>query len=311
MKLITHRSACSLWLVCFTLSASAMRAEEMPVIDCHVHLFDIARTEGVSWIAENDRILRRSFLPADHEPIAKANGVAGAILVQAGEYLPDNQWNLDITAGNKSLYRGVVGNLSLVIGTPEFKPLFEKLCEDPRYLGYRISGRSQEKITEAIYEDLRLTAARGKAVDFLVGSYNLEEISVIAARVPELRIIVNHLGGVTLDGSPLDPAWSENLRTVARNQNVYCKISALFGRVKKQPAPQDIAFYTPVLDLAYDAFGEDRIIFGSDWPLTERTGDYASVLKLTKAYIDSKGRAVSEKLFSKNAINFYRIPEPE
>jgi L-fuconolactonase len=66
-----------------------------------------------------------------------------------------------------------------------------------------------------------------------------------------------------------------------------------------------------VLDLAYESFGEDRIIFGSDWPVTERTGDYASVLRLTRAYFDAKGRGVSEKLFSKNAIRFYRIPEPD
>ncbi len=129
---------------CLLLS-SASYAEKMPVIDCHVHLFDIERKEGVTWIAEDDKVLRRSFLPADHEPIAKANGVTGVVLVQAGQHLPDNQWNLDITASNKSLYLGVVGNLSLVIGTPDFKPLFEKLCEDPRYVGYRISGRTQEK----------------------------------------------------------------------------------------------------------------------------------------------------------------------
>jgi predicted TIM-barrel fold metal-dependent hydrolase len=78
--------------------------------------------------------------------------------------------------------------------------------------------------------------------------------------------------------------------------------------VEKQPAPQEIAFYSPVLDLVVDCFGEDRLIFGSDWPVTEMTGDYASVLKLTRAYFDAKGREVSEKLFHKNAAAFYRVP---
>jgi len=304
LRLATSLAAC-------LLLSPAVRAEEKHVIDCHVHLFDIERKEGVTWIAEDDKVLRRSFLPEHHEPIAKANGVTGVVLVQAGQHLPDNQWNLDISASNKTLYRGVVGNLSTVIGTPEFKPLFEKLCQDPRYVGYRISGRIQEKMTDAFFDDLKLTAAKGKTVDFLLGGYSLAEVAEIAARVPELRIIVDHFGGVALDGKPLPAEWVESFRKVAKQPNVFCKVSALYGRFKEQPAPKELAPYSEVLDLAWECFGEDRLIFGSDWPVTERTGDYASVLKLTRAYFDAKGAGVSEKLFSKNAAAFYRSPEPE
>lgn len=279
----------------------------MPLVDCHVHLWDISRTEGIGWIKKDDTVLYRSFLPQDHEPIAGANGVKGVVVVQAGQSLPDNQWNLDVTAHNKQLYRGIVGNLSKVIGTPEFKPLFEKLCEDPRYVGYRLSGRYQSELTDAFYRDLQFTAEKGKAVDFLVGGYSFEDIAVIAKRVPDLRIVLDHFGGVILDGSPLNAEWVRKLRSVAEHKNVYCKVSALYGRVKEQPAPKDLGFYAPVIDLVFDCFGEDRLIYGSDWPVSETTGDYASVLKLTKEYFDKKGRAASEKLFHKNAVVFYRI----
>ena len=77
---------------------------------------------------------------------------------------------------------------------------------------------------------------------------------------------------------------------------------------KSSPRRKDIAFYSPVIDLVFDCFGEDRLVFGSDWPVTETTGDYASVVKLTRAYFDRKGRGISEKLFFKNAVQFYRIP---
>lgn len=305
MSLLAHKIAACL------LISSVIRAEEIPVIDCHVHLFDIARTEGVTWIPENDKVLRRSFLPADHEPIAKANSVNGVVLVQAGQSLPDNQWNLDVTEDNKALYRGVVGNLSLIIGTPEFKPLFEKLCENPRYVGYRISGRIQEKLTDELFRDLQLTAEKGKTVDFLLGGYSLLEVAEIAARVPELRIIVDHFGGVALDGKPLPTEWVKSFRTVAKQPNVFCKVSALYGRFKEQPAPKELAPYREVLDLAWECFGEDRLVYGSDWPVTERTGDYASVLALTREYFDTKGRGVSDKLFSKNAAGFYRLPKTD
>lgn len=281
----------------------------VPVVDAHVHLWDLNRPEGLGWIKQDDKVLHRNFLPKDHEPIAVANRVGGVIVVQAGQSLPDNQWNLAVTAHNKSLYRGVIGNLSKVIGTPGFKPLFESLCHDPRFVGYRLSGRYQEQLGDTFYRDLQLTAENGRAIEFLVGEYRFAEIAEIARRVPNLRIILDHCGGVKLDGSPLDPKWVAALRTVAQEKNVFCKVSALYGRVEKQPAPQDITFYSPVLDLVFECFGEDRLIFGSDWPVTEATGDYASVLKLTKAYFDRKGHVVSEKLFHKNAAAFYRISD--
>ena len=300
------------WLACLLGIASLARADDpLAIVDCHVHLWDVARPAGLGWIKKDNKALYRSFLPADHEPIAKANGVTGIIVVQAGQSLPDNQWNLDLTAHNPRLYRGIVGNLSEVIGTPAFQPLFAKLCENPRYVGYRLSGRYQEKLTDAFFADLRLTAQKGRTVDFLLGGYRLEEVAEIARRVPELRIIVDHLGGVKLDGKPLAPEWVAQFRTVAKQPNVRCKVSALFGRWEKQPAPQDLAAYTEVLDLAFASFGEDRLIFGSDWPVTEQTADYAAVLRLTRAYFDRKGPGISAKLFHQNAQNFYRPPDPK
>lgn len=291
------------------LPAGSFAEEPMKVIDCHVHLYSLDRPDGIGWIKKDDKVLYVDHLPAVHEPIAKANGVDGVVFVQAGQSIPDNQWNLDVSAHNKKLYRGVVGNLSLVIGTDEFKPLFEKLCEDPRYVGYRISGRPKNEIDDAFYRDLKLTAAVGKSVDILLGSYTLKEAAVIANKVPELRIIIDHFGGVQLDGNPLTPEYVTDFRAISKAPNVYCKVSALYGRVKQQPAPKELSFYKPVLDLAFECFGEDRLVYGSDWPVTETTGDYASVLKLTRAYFDAKGVGVSKKLFSENAIRFYAIPK--
>jgi L-fuconolactonase len=290
------------------LLASHLPAAEPEVIDCHVHLWDLSRPAGLSWIKKDDLVLYKNMLPADFEKVAKANGVTGVVLVQAGQSLPDNQWNLDITAHNPTLFRGLVGNLSEVIGTDAFAPLFDKLSKDPRYLGYRISGRYQEGLSDALYRDLKRTAAAGKSVDFLAGGFSLSEIAVIAQKVPDLRIIVNHFGSVRLNGQAIDAAWVKDFRTVAQQPNVYCKVSALYGRFEKQPAPRELSAYEPVLDLAFECFGEDRLVYGSDWPVTEATGDYASVLALTRAYVDKKGKVVSEKLFYRNAEKFYAIP---
>lgn len=290
-----------------TWLAMAAQGEE-ELIDCHVHLWTLQRPAGVTWIKKDDPVLYRDFLPAAHEATAKANGVTGVVIVQAGQSLPDNQWNLDVTAHNPTLYRGLVGNLSEVIGTEKFAPLFRELSKDRRYLGYRLSGRYQETLTDAFFRDLELTAELGKSVDFLAGGYSLKDIDVIAKRVPRLRIILDHFGNLRLDDKPLDPAWVAEFRAVAKHPNVYCKVSALFGRFVKQPAPRELAVYRPILDLAFECFGEDRLVFGSDWPVSEATADYAALLALTREYFAPKGPVVNDKLFHRNAVKFYAIP---
>lgn len=284
------------------------KGQTQTIIDCHVHLYSLARPDGITWITKDNELLFRDHLPADHEPIAKANGVSGVVLVQAGQSIPDNQWNLDVTAHNKALYRGVVGNLSRVIGTPEFAPLFAKLCEDPRYLGYRLSGRDHKDLDDPFYRDLELTAKAGKSVDFLLGDWSLKDVDAVAKRMPGQRIIIDHFGGVKLDGNPLPPEWIADFRAVAKNPNVFCKVSALFGRVAEQPAPKDLAFYKPVMDLAFESYGEERLVYGSDWPVSKTTGEYADVLKLTREFFEPKGAVVCEKLFHLNAEKFYAIP---
>ena len=217
---------------------------DVPIVDTHVHLWDLKRPAGLGWIAKDNETLYRNFLPEHHAPIARANGVRAVVLVQAGQSLPDNQWNLDLTAHDKDLYRGLVGNLSEVIGTDRFQPLFDKLCQDRRYVGYRLSGRYQEKLTEAFFRDLERTAEKRRTVDFLCGKYSLQDVEAIATRLPGLKIIIDHFGTARLDGEPLDPQWVRRFKSLARRPNVYCKVSALYGRVKPQPASQE-GFFLP------------------------------------------------------------------
>ena len=295
-------------LMALYLSAcQSEQGKQIPIVDCHVHLWDTRRPEGISWPRPEHKKIYRPFLPEHISSIAKANNVRGIVAMQSGQTTGDNQWNLDIIEKDP-LFKGVIGNLSKVIGTDEFKPLFFELCKNKKYLGYRLSGKYKDGLSEELFRDLKETAAKGKAVDFLVGSYSFKDIAIIAERVPDLRIMLNHLGGVSLNGKPLDKDWVKEFTGMAKHKNIHCKISALFGRFKVQPAPQNLSAYTEILDLAFSAFGEDRLIYSSDWPVTEQTGDYTSVVKLTRSYLLPKGEAIARKVFFENAVRFYKIP---
>ena len=289
------------------LASSCITTEEIPIIDCHVHLWDTRRPEGISWPRPELKDLYRPYLPEHISTIAKKNGVKAIVAMQSGQTVGDNQWNLEIIEQDP-LFKGVVGNLSKVIGTKEFKPLFLKLCENKKYLGYRLSGKYQDGLSDALIEDLKLTAKMGKSVDFLLGDYSFKEIAVLAEKVPNLRILMDHIGGIQLDGKPLDKEWVAEFKKMGRHKNVYCKVSALFGRFKDQPAPIDLKYYKEALDLAVDTFGVDRLVYSSDWPVTELTGDYTSVVKLTKSYFMPMGHDVAHKVFYLNALKFYRVP---
>jgi arylsulfatase A-like enzyme/predicted TIM-barrel fold metal-dependent hydrolase len=278
------------------------------IVDTHVHLWDIARPEGLGWIAPTNAVLRRSFLPQDHRPLAVAHGVARSVVVQAGQSLSDNLWNLEITASHHTHYPGVVGNLSKAIGTEAFAPLFDSLCKDSRYVGYRLSGRHSKTLNDAFFRDLERTAAAGRTLDLLIGEYTLEDALTIAQRVPKLKIMVNHFAGVKLNHAPLDADWVRQFKALGKLPNAYCKVSGFYGRATVEPVPKTAAFYAPIFDLAFEAFSEDRLVFGSDWPVSEMTANYATGLALVQELLAGKSPRTREQVLSGNAVRFYGLP---
>jgi predicted TIM-barrel fold metal-dependent hydrolase len=134
----------------------------------------------------------------------------------------------------------------------------------------------------------------------------------IPERFPELRIVINHIGGIPIDGQPPDPARLELMRQAAAHPQVYCKVSGLMDlRSQVKPAPTDVDFYAPVLDALWDLFGEDRLIYGSDWPVSDRSGrEYADIQRLVMTYFIARGEEATEKYFWRNAKAAYIVDRP-
>jgi len=277
------------------------------IIDTHIHLYDTRRDGGVPWPPPSDDVLFRPTLPAHYDAVSKANGVSATVIVEASDSVEDNQWVLDLVKHNPRRYIGLVGNLP--IGTDEFAGLLNRFAADERFVGIRLRGfpKGVTGFNDAVWRDLQLLADKGLTLDVLLANYDLDDIARIAKRVPDLKILINHVTGLIITGAPADPAWAAKVRAAAAFPNVYCKVSGIFQRSGRMPAPKDVKYYAPIFEVVWEAFGEDRIVYGSNWPVTDRGGEYGEQLAIIRSYFAPKGRAVLDKLFWKNAAAFYGV----
>ena len=280
---------------------------DIPVIDTHIHLYDTTRAGGVPWPPVDDQVLYRPVLPEHFDKVTRANGVMATVIVEASDRVPDNQWVLDLVAHNPSHYVGVVGNLP--VGTDAYATELNRLVEDSRYVGIRLRSFPEgvEGFTDAVWRDLKQLSDKGLTLDVLMSNFTLADVRQIAERLPDLKILVNHLTGLTITGEPAKADWVAEVKATAAHANVSCKVSGIFQRSGRMPAPKEQAYYAPIFEVVYEAFGEDRVIYGSNWPVTDRGGEYHEQLAIIHDYFAPKGRAVLEKLFWKNAAAFYGV----
>ena len=296
-------------LDCFlNADASAAANSNLLIIDTHTHFYDPSRPQGVPWPPKDDTLLYRTMLPKDYKALPTPQPVAGTVVVEASAWLADNQWILNLAA-NDPFIVGFVGNLTP--GTAEFGAHhLRRFAGNRLFRGIRIGGdRLQQGLNSARFRsDLKLLAEKNLALDLLGGPDMLPGAARLAKELPDLRIVIDHVANLRIDGKPPPADWLSGMHSVARHENVYCKVSGLVegtGRTDGT-APRDAQYYTPVLDAVWEAFGENRLIYGSNWPVSERFAALATVQQIVHDYFGAKGRTPLEKVFGENAKAAYR-----
>jgi L-fuconolactonase len=279
------------------------------IVDTHTHFYDPKRPEGVPWPSPDDKFLYRPVLPAEYKQMTQPHGVVGTVIVEASPRPVDNQWILDLAAKDPFLL-GLVGNLTP--GSKEFTEHFPKLISQSKFLGIRVNsgplGTGLDK--PEFLADIKKLSEAERELDVNGRPDLLPLVDKLAAKLPDLRIVINHLANVRIEGAALDARWLADLNTVARRPNVFLKISALVEGAAQgnREAPTDPAYYKPVLDAAFTAFGRERVIYGSNWPVSARFGNYAVVQKIVQAYVNDLGPEAADKFFHHNAKAAYRWP---
>ena len=227
--------------------------------------------------------------------------MVGTVVVEASDWVEDNAWVLELAKSNPDIV-GFIGNLRP--GHPDFAANLNRFSADPLFLGLRLRGLRPSEMTEAkALADIKRVADRDQTIDVHGGVKMLDPVSLIATRLPSLRIVINHLPFENWDGDPA--AMRAALAGVAAHPNVYVKVSAVV-RQREGKVVTDPDFYRPGLDVLFDQFGPDRLVFGSNWPVSDLIAPYEYVHGVVSEYFATKSRDVAEKYFWRNSHTAYR-----
>lgn len=274
----------------------------IPIIDTHIHLFDTARPGGVPWPPKDNALLYKPALPPRYRQLTGSLGIVGAIEVEASPIVEDSQWVLDI-AKNETILVGTVGHLDP--GKPEFGKQLERFHKNPLFRGIRFGNLWDRDIGDvlgdkAVIADLKALADADLSLDVANPNPKLmASVVKVTDRVPNLRVVLDHL-------PQMDPKTAmDSLRELVKRPQVFVKGSSVLRRVDGK-VPDDPKFYRPRLDEVMGLFGEDRVMYGSDWPNSDNWGPYDLVLRVVRDYFSSKSRAVQEKYFWRNSLKAYK-----
>jgi predicted TIM-barrel fold metal-dependent hydrolase len=306
--------------------AAHAQASEIPIIDCHIHLFDRTRNQNAfpggrkgpegakggafKGGAPKGGPPRRSVMtPALYRDIAVPQGVKGAIAIEASPRLEENDWVLE-TIEKDTIMVGYIGDLEP--DKPEYRQYLEKYHKNPLFLGIRYGTLWNRDLGAMLsnpdfVSGLKLLAQAGMVLETANQTPGLIDATVRTTdKVPELRIVIDHLPQMEPPADAAErSAYDRNLRELAKRPQVWLKVSEVIRRVDGQ-VPTDPNFYKPRLDELFGIFGEDHVLFGSDFPNSDQWGTYETVMSLVRPYFMAKGRAIAEKYFWKNSVPAYR-----
>lgn len=305
--LLQSTAAAAALSLCPLARAKEEPAKDIAIVDTHTHFYNPQRREGVPWPGKSDALLYRPVLPDEFVKLTKPLGVVGTVVVEASPWVEDNQWLLDQAQANPAIF-GVIGNLKPA--AEDFGKHLQRFAKNEIFRGIRINvGDLKKGLPEKQYlRDLKLFGELGLTLDVNGGPYTPAAVAELAKAIPDLTICINHCGNVRIDGKAPPADWLAGMKSAAEHKYVFCKVSALVEGTGKREgdAPRDVGFYEPVLAALWKTWGADRLIYGSNWPVSVRAASYEAVLDIVRDYFADHPRTVQEKFFAANAQAAYR-----
>ena len=268
------------------------------IVDSHVHVYD--QLEVLRKIPSVEILPKKSFLPKNYLEEAGPSGVSEFIVIDATGSIASNQWMLELAESESSIL-GVVGSLPL--GDIEFRGNLENFSDNLLFKGIRASADALENLSAGLAEDARILARKNLCLDVFAEVSELPFIVKLAEAVPELRIVIHHLPlGFYPDELMLKDSFKV-LETLATWPNVFAKLSGLVQNLSREHQHADV--YRASLDFFWETFGSSRLIYGSNWPICNRTAKLFTALRIFREYLADRPPEESEKFFWRNSRTAY------
>ncbi len=285
-------------------SAGGARA---PGIDSHQHFWRY-RPETHGWISDPMAVLKRDFLPRDLEPLLEAEGFSGCVAIQASQSLDETRFLLDL-ADSHSFVRAVVGWVDL--RAADLERQLASFAGRQRLRGARHIAQDEADdgwlAREDVIRGIGTLGRYGLVYDILVYPRQLESAITLARTLPDQPFVLDHIAKPEIARGRLDP-WRADLRRLAELPNVSCKLSGLVTEARWDGwTAADVRQY---LDVALEAFGPRRLMYGSDWPVCLLAGSYADVAGLARGAIAALSRDEQDAVLGGNAARFYGLETP-
>lgn len=300
---VNRRDFLTVGVGAMTAAALADEKSKLEIVDTHTHFYDPTRPEGVPWPGKDDKALYRPVLPDEYKEVAGPLGVIGTVVVEASPWVEDNQWLLNLGAKEPFLL-GIVGRLDPA--ADDFDKNLRRFARNPLYRGIRTSHDDlKASLKGKLVERCKLLVEHDLTLDVNGGPDMPADVVRLAKELPKLRIVINHCANLKIDGRKPPQPWQDGMRDAAKNPNVYCKVSALVEQTGRKEAPLEVDYYRPVIDVLWDAFGENRLVFGSNWPVSDRAAPLSTLIAIVREYFSAKGDRAAQKFFAENSKAAY------
>jgi L-fuconolactonase len=273
-------------------------------IDSHQHFWKYNPAHQV-WMTDEMQVLKRDYLPAELQPLLKAIGFDGTIAVQARQMVEETEWLLKL-ADEHDLIKGVVGWVDL--RSPALREQLERYAPHPKLVGVRHVVHDEPDDQFMLLPEFRRGIAALRefklTYDLLLFPCHLPVAVKLVEEFPEQPFVLDHIAKPAIKERQVSP-WKEDLKRLAKCPKVFCKLSGMVTEAKwKEWRADDFHRY---LDIVIEAFGTERVMIGSDWPVCTLSGEYAQTMGIVVEYVDQFPSQVRDSILGGACARFYGL----
>lgn len=274
------------------------------VIDSHQHFWNYNPNKQ-SWIDDSMSVIRKSFTPEDLQKVYAENSIDACVAVQADQTLDETNFLLDLASKNNFI-KGVVGWVDL--RNKNIDEVLESYSNAEKLKGIRhiVQGEPDHNflLRPNFLNGISKLEKHNLAYDILIFPHQLGTAIEFVKKFPNQKFAIDHIAKPYIKDGFYD-GWAILMKEIAQYDNVFCKVSGMTTEADYNNwTPNQIH---PYMNLVIEAFGTERIMFGSDWPVCLVAGNYTQVKDLVTEFISNFSNAEQVAIMGKNAIQFYNL----